>query len=265
MPSSALARLECLLLDMDGTVYIGANPIDGAAEFIAFLRETGRRFVFFTNNPSADAAAYSEKLKAMGIDAAPEDILTAGEATVRYLLSRTPYRRVYVLGTPSFECEVRRAGLELTEEEPDAVILSFDKTLTYAKLERACHLLRDGLPYIATNPDLVCPVEDGYIPDCGAMAALIEAATGRTPVYVGKPNAMMVQMGMEKLGAAPAATAMVGDRLYTDMEMAYRAGITSVLVLSGETRPEDVQGAERKPDFVFPSVRELKTAMAVRD
>jgi len=265
MASTTLESLNCFLLDMDGTVYLGPHPIDGAPEFIHFLRETGRRLLFFTNNPSSDAKAYSVKLQGMGIDAQPQDILTAGEATARYLLSETDYRRLCVLGTPSFEEELRRTGLEVTDEHPDAVVLAFDKTLTYAKLERACLLVRQGLPYIATNPDKVCPTEYGYIPDCGAMAALIEAATGRQPKFIGKPNPEMVRMGLAKLSADPQHTAMAGDRLYTDIEMAHRAGITSILVLSGETQPEDLQRVERKPDFVFPSLAELYHALRAKD
>ena len=254
--------LRYLLLDMDGTVYLGPNPIEGSPEFIRFLRESGRKFLFFTNNPTRDAAQYSQKLAKMGIAAEPADILTSGEATARYLLSETGFRRVFVVGTPSFETELTRAGLTLTDEGPDAVVLAFDTALTYAKLEKACLLLRDGAPYVATNPDKVCPTEYGYIPDCGATAELLRAATnGRWPKFIGKPNAEMVRMGMQKLGAAPEATAMVGDRLYTDMQMAYNAGITSILVLSGETARDDLAKADRQPDFVFASVAALHEAM----
>ena len=242
---------------MDGTIYLGPNPIDGALEFLRFLKASGRKRLFFTNNPTADASAYSNKLRRMEIEAEPEDILTSGEATARYLVSETPYRRIFVVGMPSFEAELTRAGLTLVDHDPDAVVIAFDKTLTYAKLEQACLLLRTGLPYIATNPDKVCPTEYGCIPDCGATAALLAAAANREPKYIGKPNPEMVRMGLQKIGAAPETTAMVGDRLYTDMQMAYDSGITSILVLSGESTPEDVARAERKPDFVFRSVREL--------
>lgn len=259
--SARLQNLKFFLLDMDGTIYLGSRPIPGAPEFIRFLRDTGRRFLFFTNNPTRDARQYSDKLSKMGIEAAPSDILTSGEATVSYLLRETPYRRLYVLGTPSFEDELSRAGFALTETEPEALILSFDKTLTYAKLERACLLLQAGLPYLATNPDMVCPTEYGPIPDCGSMAALIEAATGRTPRFIGKPNSEMVDMGLLKIGAGKDRTAMVGDRLYTDMEMAFRSGVTPILVLSGESSMEDAERTDKKPDYVFASVRELQKAM----
>lgn len=256
-----LEDIQCFLLDMDGTVYLGPSLIPGAAEFIETLRSAGRRFLYFTNNPTATAGEYARKLAGMGIDAAPEQILTAGEATARYLADETPYRRVLALGTPSFLSELERAGILPVDEDPEAVVLAFDKTLTYAKLERACLLLREGLPYIATNPDLVCPTEYGYIPDCGAIAALLEAAANRRPKFIGKPYAEMVRMGLRKLDARPEETAMVGDRLYTDMRMAYDAGIVSILVLSGETGPSDLEGAERRPDHVFASVAELAGAL----
>lgn len=257
----ALESIESFLLDMDGTIYLGANPIPGAPEFVDFLRESGRRFLFFTNNSSSNAHRYAEKLTAMGIPAKPSEILTSGEATIRYLLSETPHRRVYAVGTPSFEAEIDASELKRTDTDPEAVILAFDRTLTYAKLERACLLLREGIPYYATNPDKVCPTEYGYIPDCGSMAALLHEATGCMPQFIGKPHPTMVRMALNKLDAAPGSTAMIGDRLYTDMQMAYNAGIGSILVLSGETRESDLASLARQPDFVFPSVHELHYAL----
>jgi HAD superfamily hydrolase (TIGR01450 family) len=265
LTETPLAAIRYFLLDMDGTVYLGKDPIPGAPEFLHYLSETGRRRLFFTNNPSSDARQYAQKLAGMGIDAAPGDILTSGEATARYLVLETPYRSVFALGTPSFDAELRQAGLELTSDHPDAVVLAFDKTLTYAKLETACLLLRTGTPYIATNPDKVCPTDYGYIPDCGAMAALLYEATGRMPKFIGKPNPEMVRMGLDKLGATPDATAMVGDRLYTDMQMAHDSGVTSILVLSGEATRDDVEKAERKPDYIVESVAELRQMLQACD
>ena len=260
-PHADLKKVKHFLIDMDGTVYLGPHAIEGAAEFIETLRAQGRSFLFFTNNPTKDASAYAAKLAKMGINVTPADVLTSGEATARFLAAETPHRKVFAVGTPSFEEELRRAGLTLVEEDAEAVVLAFDTTLTYAKLERACLLLRAGVPYYATNPDRLCPTEYGYIPDCGATAALLEAATGRLPKYIGKPNAEMIRMGLEKLGAQAEHTAMVGDRLYTDMEMAFRAGTVSVLVLSGETKRDDLAAAPRQPDFVFKSVAEITRAL----
>lgn len=253
-----LRGIRAFLLDMDGTVYLGNTSIPGASDFVSFLQEAGIPFLFLTNNPSADAMYYSGKLEGvLGVRIGAEHILTAGEATARYLAEQTPWRRVYVLGTPSFEHELAAVGLAHDDQNPEAVVLAFDKTLTYTKLERACLLLAQGLPYIATNPDRVCPMEYGYIPDCGAMAALLEAATGRTPCYIGKPEPTFAHEALRRLNIAARETAMVGDRLYTDMAMARAAGLLSVLVLSGETSREDVEASPWKPDFVLESVAEL--------
>ena len=261
----ALARLETFLLDLDGTVYLGNSLISGAAECVAYLHDSGRQVLFFTNNPTRDATLYSEKLFGMGIPAEPGDILTSGEATVRYLYTQTPHRRVYVVGTPPLERQFIAAGFELDDQDVDAVVLGFDRTLTYGKLETAALLIQQDLPYYATNPDLVCPSERGPIPDCGSFAALFEKATGRMPQFIGKPHRHMIDMALEKLRANPDTTAMVGDRLYTDMQMAYDSGVTSILVLSGETTREGVEAAERKPDYVLRSLGELHAALRKAD
>lgn len=256
-----LSNIRAFLLDMDGTVYLGPNPIEGASAFIDYLQTSETPFLFLTNNPSADAAYYRDKLARMGIQVDASHILTAGAATARYLREETPYRRLCVLGTPSFEEELLRADMRLDGDTPDAVVIAFDKTLTYAKLERACLLVSAGLPYIATNPDRVCPTEYGYIPDCGAIAALIEAATGRRPDFIGKPEPAFARLALDVLGTEAATTAMVGDRLYTDMAMAKRASMPGILVLSGESTAQDVQNTPEPPDFVLPSVRELHRAL----
>jgi len=260
-----LAQIQYFFLDMDGTLYLGDRLLPGATDLIAYLQRSGRRYLFFTNNPTRSPAAYAEKLTRLGIHATAEQVLTSGEVMIRFLKRHTVYTRLYVIGTPSFESELRRAGFTLSREDPQAVILAFDTTLTYEKLVGATHWLRGGLPYYATNPDKVCPTEDGFIPDCGATAALLEAATGRTPKYVGKPYAEMVEAGLEKLGADPGRTAIVGDRLYTDMAMGFAAGITPILLLSGETRPGDLEGADLHPPFVFPSAAELTQALQHAD
>ncbi|MCX8064903.1 MAG: HAD-IIA family hydrolase [Candidatus Hydrogenedentes bacterium] len=250
-------RIRCFLIDMDGTIYLGNKVYPGAKEFVDYLIATNRKFLFFTNNPTKDSDQYSKKLNGFGIKAGSDKILTSGMATLEYLRRQTNFKRLFVVAPPSFERELAKAGFILTDDKPEAVVVSFDITLTYEKLRKATYFIRKGLPYIGTNPDLVCPTEEGPIPDCGAIASLLYCATGRYPKYIGKPNPEMIQMALEVLGEDKAVTAMVGDRLYTDMEMAYRSGVTSILVLSGETKLEDLQKVERKPDFVFESVKEL--------
>ncbi|HOK10427.1 MAG TPA: HAD-IIA family hydrolase [Candidatus Hydrogenedens sp.] len=253
--------IQCFLLDMDGTIYLGNRPIPGAKEFIGHLKLTGKKYLFFTNNPTKDAEQYQKKLGMLGIHVSKEHILTSGMATVEYLKRNTTYKKLFTVAPPSFEKELIRAGFHLVQDEPDAVVISFDITLTYEKLRKATYWLLQGLPYIATNPDLVCPTEDGPIPDCGSIAKLLHASTGREPRYIGKPNPEMIEMALKILNMRPQFTAMVGDRLYTDMEMAYRAGVTSILVLSGETTMEQLNKIEKKPDYIFPSISELLCAI----
>lgn len=251
-------------MDMDGTVYLGNRLLPGARSFFRLLDRRGIPYVLLTNNSSKDRVLYGEKLARMGLEVPADRIITSGEATALYLATRTTHRRLFVLGTPSLEAEFRAAGFTLAEERVDAVVLGFDTTLTYAKLERACHLLRAGAAFVATHPDNVCPTERGPVPDCGSMAALLVKATGVRPVVVGKPNRLMVAMALRKLGCGfrPRDVAMVGDRLYTDMRMARRAGLTAILMLSGETRREELEKTSDIPDHVFPSIRELALALA---
>lgn len=254
-----LSAIRAFLMDMDGTVYLGSRLLPGAKSFFRLLDRRGIPYLFFTNNSSKDRRAYRAKLAGMGLSVDTERIITSGEATALYLASRTTHRRLYVLGTPCLRAEFRNAGFTLAEERVDAVVLGFDTTLTYAKLERACHLLRGGAAFVATHPDNVCPTERGPVPDCGSMAALLVKATGVRPVVVGKPNRLMAAMALRKLGPgySPSDVAIVGDRLYTDMRMGRRAGLTSILVLSGETKREELAETRDVPDYVFGSIREL--------
>jgi len=250
-------------MDMDGTVYLGTRLLPGARGFFRLLDRRGIPYLFFTNNSSKDRFLYRDKLAGMGLDVSADRIITSGEATAFYLATRTSHRRLYVVGTPSLKREFRRAGFTLAEEAVDAVVLGFDTTLTYAKLERACHLLRGGAAFVATHPDKVCPTERGPVPDCGAMAALLVQATGIRPVVVGKPSCRMVAMALRKLGPGyrPRDAAIVGDRLYTDIRMGRRAGLTSILVLSGETKREELATTRDVPDYIFGSIRELAHAL----
>lgn len=225
------------------------------------LRRTGRRCLVLSNNSSMSQEAYCRKLRGFGLSVDPEDLFTSTAATIIYL-RREGLQRVYPLAVPEVEQEFAAAGLELTGERPDAVVLTFDKTLTYEKLQTACRCILDGARFVCTHPDVVCPTETLPIPDCGAIARAVIAATGVSPQIIGKPNDTMVQAALARLGAAPEDAAVVGDRLYTDMEMGFRAGLYTILVLSGETRPEDLAGAPRQPDCVVSSVGELADRIA---
>jgi HAD superfamily hydrolase (TIGR01457 family) len=237
---------------MDGTFYLGDKLIPGTLEFMNLIKETGKDYLFVTNNSSCDADFYAEKLARMGWKATPSDVLTSGEATAIYLKKQKPNAKVYLMGTPQLEAEFTAHGFILTADKPDYVIIGFDKTLTYEKLVTGCNLLRAGVPFIATHPDINCPTEDGFIPDCGAMLELIKSSTGVVPQkIIGKPNKEIVEAVLLKKNYQLSEVAMVGDRLYTDIATGKKAGITSILVMSGETTAETLEKSDIQPDYVF--------------
>lgn len=248
-----LGRVRCFLLDMDGTFYLGESLTEGALRFIETLRKQNREFLFLTNNSSKDGRQYAEKITRLGLPISADKILTSGQATAIYVERRLPGRRVFVVGTPTLESEFQSRGFTLADQAPEVAVLGFDTTLTYAKLWRLCDFVRAGLPYIATHPDFNCPTETGYMPDIGAMIAFVAAATGRQPDRViGKPNRLMAESAADHLGIPLTAMCIIGDRLYTDIALGAGAGIPSILVLTGESRAEDVAASPHQPDYVFP-------------
>jgi 4-nitrophenyl phosphatase/NagD protein len=252
-----LSQTRCFLLDLDGTIFLGKHLLPGARAFFQYLDEQQIQYLILSNNSSRTRLEYAEKLRRLGIDLPEEKFLISGEATAIYLKKRQPGARLYVVGTPALEEEFAQQGFTLTADTPDFAVLGFDTTLTYAKLRRLCELLADGTPYIATHPDVNCPTETGFMPDIGAMIELVAASTGRRPdVIVGKPYEPMAQAVMERLGVPLEQMCMVGDRLYTDIAMG-RTGLATVLVLSGETRREDLPGAAWQPDYVVENLGEL--------
>jgi len=249
----SIASLKGFVVDLDGTTYIGDRLIPGATRFFDALTSAGKRHVFITNNSSTTGDAYVQKLRRLGLRTADGVVLTSGEATAMVLRQRG-HRRLFPIATPAFEEELTHAGFVLTSNAPDCVVLGFDKTLTYAKLETATRCIRSGVPFVATHPDVVCPTEDGYIPDCGAMIALLQAATGVAPLVIGKPEPLLVEMALDKLGLEKHEVAIIGDRLYTDIAMGRRAGTRTILVLSGETTAEVAAVAGDKPDLIVANV-----------
>jgi HAD superfamily hydrolase (TIGR01450 family) len=253
-----LDQIDAFLLDLDGTFYVDDRLLPRARELLALLERRGSPYVFLTNNSSARATDYQTKLARLGLEVPARRILTSGEATVRHLLRETPFRRVFLLGTPSLEAEFVEAGLTLAGRDAECVVLGFDKTLTYDKLARACLLLQQGLPYFATHPDYTCITEEGYLPDTGAFIVGVEKVTGRRPKVIGKPEPEMVAAALERLGSTAERTAMVGDQLDTDLTMAARAGLFGVLVLSGETSRERLENQSAvRPDLVLEHIGEL--------
>lgn len=252
-----LEEIELFVLDMDGTFYLGDRILDGSLEFLEKVLARGKRFLFFTNNSSKSPELYIEKLKRMDCKITRKEIMTSGDVTIAYLNRYYAGKRVYLVGTPALEDSFREAGIPLTEEEPDIVVVGFDTTLTYRKLERACTFIREGALFLATHMDINCPTEDGFIPDCGAMCRLISYSTGVEPRFLGKPEEETLQMILQQTGCRKEHVAFVGDRLYTDVATGVKNGARGILVLSGETKAEDLEKSEIQPDGVFLSLREM--------
>jgi NagD protein len=262
--SSPLRQVRHVALDLDGTIYRGGTLFDCTVPFLALLAQLGINYTFLTNNPSKSRTDYLEHLKGLGVPATPGQLYTSAQATIEFIRETYPrVQRLFALGTPSMAAEFAAAGFALMADspdaEPDAVVVGFDLTLTYARLCRAAWWISRGKPWFATNPDRVCPTDQPTVlVDCGSICGALERATGRTPTAVlGKPDPAMLRGILHQHALQPEQLAMVGDRLYTDLEMARRAGALGVLVLTGETTAEDVARAAQAPDLVVPSLHEL--------
>ncbi len=254
--NNILESKKLYIFDMDGTIYLGGRVFDCAVRFINSLREAGKRVMFFTNNASHSPEFYLEKLTRLGFSPDPSEILTSGNVTIEFLKRHRAGKSVYLVGTPELYGQFEAAGIKLATEEDaksDIVVTSFDTTLTYKKLDAACRFVRNGAEYLSTHPDFNCPTEDGFIPDSGAIAAFVTASTDAKPTYFGKPYAETVEMISEVTGLSRDEMCIFGDRLYTDIALGKRHGVTAVLVLSGETTQADVDSADEsdRPDFVY--------------
>lgn len=269
MNTNNLNKIRHVALDMDGTIYMGTRLFPWTKDFLAGLTRAGIGYSFLTNNPSKSIADYLAKLDGMGIRATREEMYTTALATIDYIKTRHPQaRRLFILGTPSMTAEFEAAGFVPTadsaDDRPDLLVVGFDLTLTYDRLCRAAWWASQGVPYVATNPDRVCPTDlPTVLVDCGSICKCIEHATGRTPdITLGKPDPTMLAGIMERYGLQPHEIAMVGDRIYTDIAMAHNAGAFGVLVLSGETTAEVAAAADPQPDLTVPSLEEFGELLA---
>ena len=264
MDKSKFKDINLYLFDMDGTLYLGNQLYSFTKELLATIKATGRRYMFMTNNSSKSVVDYIKKLEKLGIPADREDFITSSQATAYYLKKHYPNHKLYVCGTKSLVKELETEGFTVTEnlDEVECIVLGNDQELTFKKLEDVCKLLlaRD-LPYIATNPDYVCPTEFGSVPDCGSFCDMLYNATGKRPLLIGKPEALMPQLAMERTGYKKEETAVIGDRIYTDIKSGINAGTLSILVMSGETTYEILENSEDKPDMVLSSGAEILEAL----
>jgi 4-nitrophenyl phosphatase len=264
MPGTKLTGLCSLIIDMDGVLYCLNTPLPGAAEFLQFLRQTGKRFLLVTNNSTLTVAQYADKLAGMGIGASEDDILTSAEATGQYLASVAPLgTRVYVIGERGIRFALEKRGFVLADDTHVAyVVVALDRQLTYDKLKTAALAIRAGAQFIGTNPDRTLPTEEGLIPGAKAIQAALEVATGTPALIIGKPEPAMLQLALQKLQAEPKTTAIIGDGLETDIPGGRRLGLTTILVLTGVTSPEQLARSALQPDLVYPDIAALQRAWA---
>lgn len=260
-----IKQKKLFLFDMDGTLYIGNRLFDFTKELLTVIKQQGGRYMFMTNNSSKSVKDYIIKLNKLGITAEYEDFITSSQATAHYLKKYHSKAGLYVCGTRSLKEELRKEGFAITEnlDEVDCIVMGFDSELTFKKLEDVSRLLctRPDIPYIATNPDYVCPTEFGSVPDCGSVCDMLYNVSGRRPIVIGKPEALMPQLAMEKTGYSKSETAVIGDRIYTDVKSGLNAGVLSILVMSGETTEEILALAKDKPDIVLKDCSEIITAL----
>lgn len=257
-----LKNHKLFLFDMDGTLYLGDQLYSFTKELLATIRAKGKRYLFMTNNSSKSVADYVKKLAKLGIEAIEEDFITSSQATAYYLKLHHKGQKLYVCGTNSLKEELRKNGFEVTEnlDEVECIVMGFDTELTFKKLEDVSKLLLTReLPYIATNPDYVCPTEFGSVPDCGSVCDMIYNATKKRPLVIGKPEALMPELAMQQHGYSKEETTVIGDRIYTDIKSGLNAGINTILVLSGETTQEILDASEDKPHMVLNDAGEMIT------
>ncbi len=264
MTKEYLKSIKLFLFDMDGTLYLGDQLFDFTIELLETIKESGGRYMFMTNNSSKSVADYIKKLARLGIRSVYEDFITSSQATVYYLKKHHKDARLYVCGTESLKEELRSHGFTVTEalDEVDCIVMGNDNELTFKKLEDVCKLLfAKDIPYIATNPDYVCPTEFGSVPDCGSVCDMIYNCTKKRPIFIGKPEALMPTLAMEIAGVDKENTAVIGDRIYTDVKSGLNAGAVAVLVMSGETDEEILAASVDKPDLVLADCSEITKAI----
>ena len=256
-----IKNLKLFLFDMDGTLYLGDRLYDFTAELLETIKKTGGRYLFMTNNSSKSVKDYIIKLGKLGIKAEYDDFITSSQATAFYLKKHHSNDILYVCGTESLKEELRGAGFRITDnlDEVTCIVMGFDTELTFKKLHDVSKLLltRENIPYIATNPDYVCPTEFGSVPDCGSVCDMLYNVSKRRPIFIGKPEALMPQLAMEKEGVECGKTAVIGDRIYTDIKSGLNAGTVTILVMSGETTKEILDESPEKPQFVMESAKEI--------
>lgn len=262
-----LKNKKLFLFDIDGTLAVGNELYEGSRDLLNYIERIGGKSYYITNNSTKSGLDYVQKFREHFHLQTTEDLfITSGFMTIRFLLNHYRNQKIFVMGTSSFIQELRKNGLQITEtpeEQIACVVAAYDSELTYDKLTSICKVLSTtDVPFYATNPDLCCPIDFGFIPDCGAMCKMIEYATGKTPIYLGKPSKEVVTLCMEASGFSAEETLVIGDRLYTDIACGINAGVDTCVVYTGEAAPEDIKDTLYPPTYAFPTILDFYLALS---
>ena len=257
-----LRRKKLFLFDIDGTLALGDTLYEGSAELLAHIDAVGGRAYYITNNSTRSGQDYVERFRrAFRLETTEDQFITSGYMTLRFLREHFPQGKIFVLGTASFTAELEKNGLRVTETadgDIDCIVAAYDSELTYEKLIQACRALSTtDAPFYGTNPDLCCPIDFGFVPDCGSICNMLTDATSRKPVYLGKPSASVVELCLSLSGFSREETLVVGDRLYTDIACGINGGVDTCVVFTGEAKPEDMADTPYPADYCFSDIKEL--------
>lgn len=261
-PMENLKKKKLFLFDIDGTLAVGDTLYEGSADLLHHIESIGGKAYYITNNSTRSGRDYVEKFRrAFRLETAEDQFITSGYMTLRFLLEHYADKKIFVMGTASFIAELRNNGLSITEEPEDGidcVVAAYDSELSYEKLTRICQVLFTAdVPFYATNPDLRCPIDFGFIPDCGAICNMITETTGKKPIYLGKPSRQVVELCLEQSGFTREETLVVGDRLYTDIACGINGEVDTCVVFTGEAQPEDMADTPYPADYAFENIKEL--------
>jgi len=256
-----LKGVKCFILDLDGTVYLGDKILEGSIKFLEELEKENIKFKFFTNNSSKNAKVYINRIKKMGYNLKDNMMLISNDVIIDYIKENMPDKKVFVLGTDYLKEDFRESNINVVTDDADVVVIGFDTSLVYENVSKACEFIRNGAIFLGVNPDLNCPTEDGFIPDCGSICSMITASTGVVPEYFGKPSQHTLKYVLKDTGFCEEEIAFVGDRLYTDIAIGKDNDSVTILVLSGEAKLEDLALSEIQPTLIFNSLGDVKNVL----
>ena len=261
-----LKQKKLFLFDIDGTLAVGNTLYEGSAKLLEYIESIGGKAYYITNNSTKSGADYVAKFRdAFHLETTEDLFITSGYMTIRFLKEHYPSRKIFVLGTCSFIAELRKQGLHITETAEDdiaCVVVAYDSELTYEKLTESCKVLSTiDVPFYATNPDLCCPIDFGFIPDCGAICEMLTHSTGKKPMYLGKPSKEVVELCLQLSGFSKEETLVVGDRLYTDIACGINGGVDTCVVFTGEAKEEDIKATPFTPTYAFATISDLLNAL----